>query len=169
MQVPKGMMNIHLHHHPLLRCTASVFLFLGLLTPVWADKPAELHVVDSLLNAYHQVGRSQKLATGRQLIGIYKRADAFLDDAPTLKDEMREDSMDLIVYYATERFYVINAFYSEALTYNDRAREKGSTQQPDIHATLLCDRGYCLYKTSQLAQALKWSSKRCDTASRQAT
>ena len=143
------------HHSPpqMLRCMASIILFLCLSITSWADKPAELHIVDSLLGAYLQAGRSQKLVTGRQLMDIYTRADAFLDEAPMLKAEMPEDSMDLAMYYATERFYVINAYYSEALTFNDRAQEKGSAQQPDIHATLLCDRGYCLYKTSQLAQA----------------
>lgn len=135
------------------------FLLLTILSPFAAATEAraeggnELHLVDSLLNAYEQGSHTQKTDVGRQLIELYERYDAFLDGAPQLAATMPEDSVNLLVYYATDRFYVINAYYKEALDYNERAQKCNSQQQPDIHATLLCDRSYCLYKTAQLAQA----------------
>ena len=120
---------------------------------VKAEATLELNAVDSLLNTYAQSPRAKKAEIGRQLIEIYTHYDAFLDEAPKLSATMAEDSLDLLVYFATDRFYVINAYYKEALDYNDRANRHGSRQQPDIHATLLCDRGYCLYKLSKMTEA----------------
>lgn len=120
---------------------------------VKAEATRELQAVDSLLNIYAQSPHAKKAEIGRQLIEIYTHYDAFLDEAPKLSATMPEDSLDLLIYYATDRFYVINAYYKEALDYNDRANRHGSRRQPDIHATLLCDRGYCLYKLSKMTEA----------------
>ena len=120
---------------------------------VMAESTLELNAVDSLLNTYAQSPHAKKAEIGRQLIEIYTHYDAFLDEAPKLSATMAEDSLDLLIYYATDRFYVINAYYKEALDYNDRANRHGSRRQPDIHATLLCDRGYCLYKLAKMTEA----------------
>ena len=135
-----------------------LFITLSLLLAIQSqaagtEAPGQLHSVDSLLSIYEKSKAKTKTDVGRQLIGIYTQYDAFLNDAPTLDAAMPADSLDMLVYYATDRFYVINAYYTEALAYNDKAVERGSRQQPDIHATLLCDRSYCLYKTGKMTEA----------------
>ena len=128
-----------------------VLLLTAVLTlPTLAD---DLQRADSLLTLYNQAAPSEKINYGRELIDLYTQSEAFLDDAPVLTPQMRPDSVDLMVYYATDRFYLINAYYTEALDYNQRALDKGSQRHPDLHATLLCDRGYCFYKTGEPAQA----------------
>ena len=140
-----------IYHEALLSAVAVMALFC--VTASYAGESAELNAVDSLLNVYAQSDRGGKVSIGRRLISIYKQSDAFLDEAPTIGATMPADSLDLVVYYATDRFYVVNAYYAEALDYNERATKHGSRQQPNIHATLLCDRAYCLYKTSRLSMA----------------
>ena len=135
-----------------------IFLFIALAmaaalpATAKAETAKELQAVDSLLNIYEQSPRAKKAEVGRQLIEIYTHYDAFLDEAPKLS-ATPEDSLNLLLYYATNRFYIINAYFKEALHYNDRATRHGSRRQPDIHATLLCDRGYSLYKLSKMTEA----------------
>lgn len=118
-----------------------------------ADEADELQTVDSLLTVFEQADKSQKVGVGRRLIDIYATANAFLEEQPVLRADIPDDSLRLLIHYATERFYLINAYYTEALQYNDRAQEGGSERHPAIHATLLCDRGYCLHKTGRTTEA----------------
>ena len=129
-----------------------------------AGEPAELIVVDSLLKVYEQSDKSGKVSVGRRLIDLYDKSNAFLEDTPTVSSDMPDDSLDLMLYYATARFYLINAYYTEALEYNDHAAKSGSERHPDIHATLLCDRGYCYHKmgrTSEAAQVEQEAMRYC--------
>lgn len=155
-------------HPTLLALTLCIGLCVSWATPsAGAEQPSAFEPTDSLLQRYAQADRDEKPALGRKLIDIFDSSDAFLDDKPQLQTRMPEDSIDLVVYYAANRFYVINAYYTEALSYNQRAMDCGSKQHPDIHATLLCDRGYCLYKTGQLAQATQAEQEAVDYSKQQ--
>lgn len=134
---------------------AALMTILPALTALHAEETGELQTVDSLLKVFEHSDKSGKTAICRRLIDIYAAANAFLEEPPQLHEDMSEDSLNLTLYFATERFYIINAYYAEALQYNDRAQETDSKCHPDIHATLLCDRGYCMHKTGRTSEAAK--------------
>lgn len=140
--------------HPLWRLAAIIVLCLAPLAALANEEgEKELQLVDSLLTRYESASRQERLRTTQQLIDLYATSNAFLEDKPTLRADMPDDSLDLTLYYATERFYLINAYYTEALEYNDRAAKSGSERHPNIHATLLCDRGYCYHKMGRTSEA----------------
>ena len=106
-------------HPTLLALTLCIGLCVSWATPsAGAEQPSAFEPTDSLLQRYAQADRDEKPALGRKLIDIFDSSDAFLDDKPQLSARLPEDSIDLVVYYAANRFYVINAYYTEALSYN---------------------------------------------------
>ena len=116
---------------------------------------ASLSEVDSLLHLYDQRRDDARTAIGRQLVGIFAEGAVFFDEAPALSDGMSNEEQDLAVWYGTERYYTTNAYYTEALSYNDRALPLAKKRDTDLYATMLCDRAYCLFKTSDYTQAIE--------------
>ena len=133
-------------------------LLLALITmgSMWADT---LHDVDSLLSLYAQQKDGQRKATARQLIGLYAKETVFFGTTPTVTDGSTPQDIDLAVWFATERFYTSNAYYKEALAYNAKALPIASTRRDpqgrDIYETLLCDKSYCMFKTSNYTEAIE--------------
>ena len=121
--------------------------------------------LDSLLTAYEKSDVHQRTAIARDVIAMSQEQDDLADSPLTLSDGMPRDSVDLLVWFAAERFYYCNSYFEESLAYIDRALElagerlaNGSLKcrnNPELVATLLCDRGYCLFKTGNNSEATK--------------
>lgn len=114
--------------------------------------------VDSLLNVYDNSHEQTRTDTGRQLLDIYGSSAVFFNDTPVIADGMDDSHQNLTVWFGTARFYTTCAHYAEALQYIDRAlplAESLKPQDSNILATLLCDKCYCLFKTSRYEQAIE--------------
>ena len=128
---------------------------LALLTSVCLPSQADtLSDVDSLLKVYDKGNGEVRKSAARQLLSIYDDSSVFFSDPPTLSDGANTDTENLTVCFGTARFYTSNSYFSEALQYIDLALPLAEKLEADeIHATLLCDKTYCLYKTSNFSQA----------------
>ncbi len=138
------------------------------LTGSLADTLAE---VDSLLQVYEKSKGEKRTDVGQELMTIYTDFPVFFNESLTIDESMNAKERDFIVWYSTERFYTSCAYYSEALRYNDMAltftesiqmpESPGSapTLHQNLYATLLCDRVYCLFKTSDYMQAIEQSER----------
>lgn len=119
--------------------------------------------LNSLLSVYQQADGQQRLDAGRAVISLQAGQDELVSQPLSLSERMPSDSVDFLVWFAAERFYFVNSYFEECLAYIDRALplvEDGpgeghlqSKNSPELHATLLCDRGYCLFKTGRNAEA----------------
>ena len=131
-----------------------VLLWLSILllspTATWADV---IKRIDSLLNRYEHVQGPERIALAKRLLAIYKGADVFFADAPTLSNSTPRDTVDLLVWFGTDRYFTTKSYYDKALQYNKRALTLTSKRHPDLHATLLCDHAYCLFKQSDYTGA----------------
>ncbi len=126
---------------------------------IWLILPATIQAdiicrIDSLLNTYEQVEGKGKRDIGKQLLDIYAKADVFFSDAPTLSEQMPTDSINLIVWFGTERYFTTKSYYDKALPYNEMAMKLAKEGDTDIHATLLCDRAYCLFKQTEYSKSI---------------
>lgn len=140
-----------------LKMVALVFALVtaGVVMPASADSIDE---VDSLLTVYDESKSSPDV--GRRLLNLYAEDAVFFDEPPIMQTDNREEQ-DLTVWYGAERFFVTNAYFAEAFEYIERAlplAEKlaaTDAAKKDIYATLLCDKCYCLFKTSQYEEAIE--------------
>ena len=141
---------------------ALAFILLVAMMPVVAQQPSKpnpVDAVDSLLAVFDKAGKQQRLDVARQLIDICYEGDQLLTGKPVLTPKQSRDTLCLHVWFAAERFYYNNSYFKEALAYIDRAlpltvvKPAARSPQDAIHATLLCDRGYCLFKTGRNAEA----------------
>lgn len=141
----------------------TLLSFLAILLPVLcmnmqADTLAE---VDSLLKVHHISKGQARAAAGKRLLDIYAQAAVFFNDPPTLKAGDSQEQQDLKVWFGTERFYTTCSYYTEALAYNELAMDaltelgKEGKDLSDLYATLLCDKSYCLFKTSDYTSAIE--------------
>ena len=141
---------------------ALAFILLVAMMPVVAQQPSKpnpVDAVDSLLAVFDKAGKQQRLDVARQLIDICYEGDQLLTGKPVLTPKQSRDTLCLHVWFAAERFYYNHSYFKEALAYIDRAlpltvvKPAARSPQDAIHATLLCDRGYCLFKTGRNAEA----------------
>ena len=133
-------------------------LLLGVLAALltWVGGTAQtLEQTDSLLQVYEQSKGIPRTAVGKRLLEIYAESAVFFHEAPTLDGKTEREEQDLQVWFGTERFYTTNSYFAEALTYIERALPLAQTRDADIYATLLCDRSYCLFKTSDYTAAIE--------------
>ena len=121
-------------------------LFAACLTTSAAD---DIDRLDSLLAAYDNAGGQKRLALGRDIIALSTQQEELVSTPLSIGDTMPRDSVDFIVWFAAERFYYANSYFEESLDYIDRALTLAKGNNVELHATLLCDRGYCLFKTSR--------------------
>ena len=134
-------------------------LLLGLcmlVTPcrVMADEP-QLAKVDSLLKVFDESSRQQRFALATQLIECCRIDDPLSDEQQLSIDKsMPQDSIDLKVWFAAERYYYLHSYFNEAIALIDRALPLTLHGQVDMRTTLLCDRGYCQYKTGRSTEAV---------------
>lgn len=106
--------------------------------------------VDSLLQCYDNSRGHKKATLAKELLKIYSQSDIYLNDNATRTNNEEE----LSVLFGADRFYTTNAQYSQALIYSERALPLAMETNGDIHATLLCDRCYCMFKTGDYTQAV---------------
>lgn len=134
-------------------------LLLGLcmlVTPcrVMADEPQPAKV-DSLLKVFDESSRQHRFELATQLIECCRIDDPLSDEQQLSIDKsMPQDSIDLKVWFAAERYYYLHSYFNEAIALIDRALPLTLHGQADMRATLLCDRGYCLYKTGRSTEAV---------------
>lgn len=116
--------------------------------------PEPLRMVDSLLNTYQKAPENGKALLARQMINL-NADDNLIDLHADVDSRMPSDSLDFLVFLAAERFYYNNSYFKESLAMIDKALPLAKHNAPEYHAMLLCDRGYCLYKTSRNTEAVK--------------
>lgn len=132
-------------------CLAIVGIFLcqGYIS---ADTLAK---VDSLLNVYeHAAATSDRTVAATELMMLCNEHTVFFSEPPQLNVDTDSRLRDLYVLFAADRFYTSTSYYTEALSFSERAMPLAERLgEEDIYATLLADRCYCLYKTSDYEQA----------------
>lgn len=133
-----------------------------------ACRAQSLEQTDSLLTVYKQSKGRAQTAIAKQLLDSFAQSAVFFGEAPTIEPGMARAELDLRVWFGTERFYTTHSYFSEALPYIDLALPLAQSRDADTYATLLCDRSYCLFKTSdytaaiEAAQQAKEESKKTD-------
>ena len=130
----------------------SLALFLFSAATVLADTLSE---VDSLLNAYSQQKGKERLSTGEALMKIYTQGAVFFDDTPNIDIKTPQERNDMMVWFGAVRYYTTNSYYSEALDYIEEALPLAKKSNQNVYSTLLCDKSYCLFKTSDYTQAIE--------------
>ena len=151
-----------------------LLLLASFFETAYADTLAK---VDSLLEIYHHGQDRQRTAVARQLLTLLSDDNLFFSPPPTLSAGMSRDEEQLTVGFVVERFLTTSSYYQEALTHIDQslhlAEEIGKKKQsvlanlPDWHATLLCDKCYCLFKTSNYADAINVGMEAVDYCQQQ--
>lgn len=139
----------------------KLFLCTFCLATIWTTicpvntAAGTLTKADSLLSVYeHASATSDRLAAAAELLSLCDEHAAFFSEPPQLTAGTDAGRRDLYVWFAADRFYTSTSYYSEALTYSERALPLAERSgEDDIYATLLADRCYCLYKTSDYEQA----------------
>ncbi len=117
--------------------------------------PVSPSEVDSLLEAYGKADQPLRTAMARKLIDRCMADDPLTRDRkPNLNERTSHDSIDLAVWYAAERYYFNHAYFAEAIALIDRALPLTQHGRAETRATLLCDKGYCLYKTGNNTEAV---------------
>ena len=117
-------------------------LLLGLcmlVTPyrVMADEP-QLAKVDSLLKVFDESSRQHRFDVATQLIECCRIDDPLSDEQQLSIDKsMPQDSIDLKVWFAAERYYYLHSYFNEAIALIDRALPLTLHRQADMRATLL--------------------------------
>ena len=131
----------------------AVFIF---TTTAIADR---LHQVDSLLKVFELQPEPRRSAAASQLMSYFAKEDIFFEEAPTLAKGISREQQNLTIWFATERFYTTKAYYKEALGYIEKtlplAKAKSTPKERDIYETMLCDKSYCLFKTSEYTEAIE--------------
>ena len=122
-------------------------------------KGDSLTAVDSLLNLYNQSKGDAHLSYGRQLLDIYAEGAVFFNDPPTLSGDESSELTDLKVWFGTERYYITNSYFAEAIGYIGKALPLAKQHDADMEATVLCDHSYCLFKTSDYTKAIEAGQK----------
>lgn len=109
--------------------------------------------IDSLLTAFGQTKKEGKVTIGRQIISSCMADDQLIHLNREIDRNLPTDTLHFLVWLAAERFYYNNGYFKESLALIEQALPLADGNSPEYHATLLCDRGYCLYKTGRNAEA----------------
>ena len=156
-------MKRHSTYSTCKRVYTSVFIYILCCTTAFPQEDSLPAPIDSLLNLYSTRTGEAHTRTGQELMDFYAGQSVFFGEAPAITSQMRTDEQDMYVWFATERYLTTISYYKEAMPYISRTLElAGSHEEPyalnsasDIHATLLCDRAYCLFKTSDYTKAIE--------------
>lgn len=135
----------------LTRYIAFLLLLTACSLPATATVRPE--TVDSLLKAYTDTPNHQQIA--RQILDCCLEGDLLTEKPLRITSGMAADSIDLMVYYAAVRYYYNNAYFKEGLEYVERALPLAGKNDYRLHATLLCDRCYCLFKQGRMTEAIE--------------
>ena len=131
----------------------NVLLLLVMICHLQGAAAVKPETVDSLLRAYQNSTPYNKNNVVRQIIAAGMEGDLLTEQPLTISDGMPSDSVNLFVYYAAVRYYYYNAYFKECMDYVERALPLAVNNDFRLHATLLCDRCYCLFKQGRLTEA----------------
>ena len=137
-----------------------------------AGKEAEAtpeEMVDSLLAIYPKAAKSQRPVLARKIVDVCLADDQLteplrqrLGDGPASSlGSLPKDTADFLVHFAADRFYISCGRFDDALRHCEAAlrisppekNTSGRKGDPMLQATLLCDRGYSLFKLSRNTEA----------------
>lgn len=137
-----------------------------------AGKEAEAtpeEMVDSLLAIYPKAAKSQRPVLARKIVDVCLADDQLteplrqrLGDGPASSlGSLPKDTADFLVHFAADRFYISCGRFDDALRHSEAAlrisppekNTSGRKGDPMLQATLLCDRGYSLFKLSRNTEA----------------
>ncbi len=137
------------------RLTTIILMLFALLPGTLAATPKTTapHSIDSLLAAYEKSPKSDKVTLCRQLLSVCLADEQLFHIDRQPDKDMPLDTLNLLVWMAAERYYYNKSYFKESLSLIDKALPLSSDHSPEYHAMLLCDRGYCLFKTSRNTEA----------------
>ena len=126
-------------------------------------------MVDSLLAIYPKAAKSQRPVLARKIVDVCLADDQLteplrqrLGDGPASSlGSLPKDTVDFLVHFAADRFYISCGRFEDALRHCEAAlrisppekNTSGRKGDPMLQATLLCDRGYSLFKLSRNTEA----------------
>ena len=126
-------------------------------------------MVDSLLAIYPKASKSQRPVLARKIVEVCLADDQLteplrqrLGDGPASSlGSLPKDTVNFLVHFAADRFYISCGRFDDALRHSEAAlrisppekNTSGRKGDPMLQATLLCDRGYSLFKLSRNTEA----------------
>lgn len=126
-------------------------------------------MVDSLLAIYPKAAKSQRPVLARKIVDVCLADDQLteplrqrLGDGPASSlGSLPKDTVNFLVHFAADRFYISCGRFDDALRHSEAAlrisppekNTSGRKGDPTLQATLLCDRGYSLFKLSRNTEA----------------
>ena len=126
-------------------------------------------MVDSLLAIYPKAAKSQRPVQARKIVEVCLVDDQLteplrqrLGDGPASSlGSLPKDTVNFLVHFAADRFYISCGRFDDALRHSEAAlrisppekNTSGRKGDPMLQATLLCDRGYSLFKLSRNTEA----------------
>ena len=126
-------------------------------------------MVDSLLAIYPKAAKSQRPVLARKIVDVCLADDQLteplrqrLGDGPASSlGSLPKDTVNFLVHFAADRFYISCGRFEDALRHCEAAlrisppekNTSGRKGDPMLQATLLCDRGYSLFKLSRNTEA----------------
>ena len=139
-----------------IELTITIFMFLAAFPTFLVAKdatPDPIKKVDSLLEVYQKASKKDRVEVARKIIDINAEEDNLLDLRRKIDANTPGDTLDFLVWTAAERFYYNSSNFKESLAMIDKALPLASGNAPEYHAMLLCDRGYCFFKTGRNTEA----------------
>ena len=126
-------------------------------------------MVDSLLAIYPKAAKSQRPVLARKIVDVCLADDQLteplrrrLGNRPASSlGSLPKDTADFLVHFGADRFYISCGRFDDALRHCEAAlrisppekNTSGRKGDPMLQATLLCDRGYSLFKLSRNTEA----------------
>ena len=126
-------------------------------------------MVDSLLAIYPKAAKSQRPVLARKIVDVCLADDQLteplrqrLGNGPASSlGSLPKDTVNFLVHFAADRFYISCGRFDDALRHSEAAlrisppekNTSGRKGDPMLQATLLCDRGYSLFKLSRNTEA----------------
>lgn len=148
------------------RLLGKVICLMGLLSFTLGLQAGVVETADSLMDVYTNSSGAKKQIIAGDILGFVDKSNGFLETLPMLDEIMHPDSLDFIVWFAAERLYYTYAHFDKGLNYASRALNLAQGNNTDVHATLLCDKSYMLYKSGQPVEAIELAQQAVGLAER---
>ena len=148
------------------RLLGKVICLMGLLSFTLGLHAGVVETADSLMDVYTNSSGAKKQIIAGDILGFVDKSNGFLETLPMLDEIMHPDSLDFIVWFAAERLYYTYAHFDKGLSYASRALNLAQGNITDVHATLLNDKSYMLYKSGQPVEAIDLAQQAVGLAER---
>ena len=115
-------------------------------------------LVDSLIAEYEKAGHHDKYKLEGKIIPACLKGDEVVDSLP-LHPDLSEKELDLLLYFAADRFYYNVSDFKKSIDYiqwvidHTQQEDKLTDEQQMIRATALADKAYILFKLSKMEEA----------------